>query len=191
MVQFGQNAGARVPPSGVRTWGYVKNLKKTTWTPSDKFGKDQCIIGALSLAWNLFMSVLPAEVVEVFQKTIAESGMPEMSAEGQEGSSLIFCQGRYLIIDFSGAGFTISIDGITMTFSRQTCAPAEGYLAQNYTAYVDLIEITYGLNFMIEYCTLTRPISNLSPLGKPSTIFLMAWIQQLQVAILSTILLEW
>ena len=63
----------------------MRNLKSKKWSDSDKFAKDRQILGVTALAWNMFKSHAPKEIIDMLQEDISEAGMPPMSAEGQGG----------------------------------------------------------------------------------------------------------
>ena len=80
MVQLGQNAGQR----NTRAYGYVRNLKRIL-APDEKNEKDQRILGAIALFWNIFKSIAPREVVDKVIKCIEDSNMGQMGAKGIKG----------------------------------------------------------------------------------------------------------
>lgn len=85
MVQVGWNAG----PRHARVWGLAKSfsrkIDKETMT-----GRDEDAIALLTLCWSLAKASMPAEVMDVLEASLKESGMPRIATRNvPEGGAVL------------------------------------------------------------------------------------------------------
>ncbi|KIM58076.1 hypothetical protein SCLCIDRAFT_128995, partial [Scleroderma citrinum Foug A] len=81
---------------------------------------DKKILGIFALAWNLFTTTLPKEIIIPTCDAIAEAGLPVMTAQGNT----------------KDIGYQLDLPSGPLHFNTAERAPAEGYLSQNYDVYV-------------------------------------------------------
>ena len=74
MVQIGWNAG----PQHARVWGLAKSFN---WKIDQEMmaERDEDVIALLTLCWSLAKALMPAEVMDVLEASLKESGMPRIA----------------------------------------------------------------------------------------------------------------
>lgn len=153
MVQYGQNAG----PRHLRVFGHVRNLKNTNISKSDQTEKDHRLLGIFGIVWNLFLAIAPAPVIEACNKAMDEVGIPRMeSVYDEQSKSMRHIKKKHS--EFSTeVGYTLEMKSEAITFNTAVRAPCEGYVLQDYAAYVQqsILSFTFCLlNHMCNY----RPV---------------------------------
>ena len=76
MVQTGYNTGPRHARAFGHAVSFTKKLDEET-----KELRDQDIVAAGSLLWNLILSRMPADVLEEVETSLQESGLPTLSTQ--------------------------------------------------------------------------------------------------------------
>ena len=71
MVQLGLNMG----PRHARVLGWAKSFTKKL-SQETMVNRDEDAVGAISIAWSLIQSVVPREVLDCVDNSLAESGLP-------------------------------------------------------------------------------------------------------------------
>ncbi|KIJ27267.1 hypothetical protein M422DRAFT_191226, partial [Sphaerobolus stellatus SS14] len=115
LAAFGYNAGQR----HIRVFGHVRNLKNKKLSRQARIQKDQQVLGALTLAWNIIATRAPKEAVDILMRELEEVHIPLMSTDEEEDA---------------GVGYTFEINGKTYTFPTAKRSPSEAYMSQNYSA---------------------------------------------------------
>ncbi|TFK18357.1 hypothetical protein FA15DRAFT_603404, partial [Coprinopsis marcescibilis] len=113
MVQVGLNMG----PWHAWVFGYAASFTRKL-TPETMQGKDNDLIGAMSLCWNMFRKFVPLDVTDEVVAFLNSCGYPQM------GTCTIP----------PGTGFELHIRDKVYHFSKAGRCPPEGTAAQGYQA---------------------------------------------------------
>lgn len=72
MAAFGHSAGQR----NARAFNFAKNILDKKLSPAEIYRIDHALLGAISILWHIAESILPADIINEFQKALDTSGMP-------------------------------------------------------------------------------------------------------------------
>lgn len=120
---------------------------------------DNDAISLLTLCWSQAKAHMPTEIIGSIENSLEESKLPRIATRNvPEGVFLLFYYYFILFLNLGilGLGYQLEIAGKTYTFPFFERAPPEGYLSQDYVAYVFYYKKS-SLELLIS-CAISRPV---------------------------------